>query len=148
MLLRRLILCAFALTLAACDSSTLEIIPLDPLDAASLAGLEVTVRGRTFTESDFTPRVALGVPGSGRIDGHVALVRDGRTLAEGDFGWTLQKGWDWSLFISRRAADPTFGCFGCSPAIRFPVDPSMARQPGDALWVYWAGGPSDGSIVY
>lgn len=142
------------------------------VDSAGLAGLEVTVMGRTFIAPDLQPgssnRTRWKVDEAGQVRVSLRLVQHGRVVAEGDTSWSLRPKTEWLLVASRGIAPAQGGrnytiddvtnptCESllihllCDGVLRMRIEDSAASFLEEALWLYWVGvdtDPPDG-VVY
>jgi hypothetical protein len=155
-MVERVLLLAAAAALLACgESSTLEIRPRGSLsDSTELAGLHLSIRGRSITAHDFGPDEAgltefkLTVPNSGRIDIGVRLDQYGRLAAEGNVSWELAPEFEWGLDIFRTTSDPMDMCLGCAGSVEIPIQAWAANEPRESLWFAWGGKPKGSDIVF
>lgn len=60
----------------------------------------------------------------------------------------LADDWRYTVACAAQATDPTEGCFGCGAAASADIDAALKLPAGTRLWLFTAGGPKDGSILY
>lgn len=143
---------AVALLATACTDSTLEIRMRGSLtDSSSLAGIAVSIDGRTYSAADFTGRLnslKIDVPNSGTLRISVRLQGAGGILVDSAFTMRMRSDYEWGVDVFRQETDPTELCFGCSGSAGFPLIPVGSGGPVESLWFTWGGRPRGSDIVF
>ena len=134
------------------------------VDSAGLAGLEVSVMGRTFTAGELefgsSARTLWDVDESGQVQVSLRLLQRGQVVAGGATSWSLRPKTEWLLVVSRgivpaQAGDtytiddvtnPTCESLAipyCDGLLRMRIDDSAASFVEEGLWLFWVGIDTD-----
>lgn len=116
------------------------------VDSAGLAGLEITVGGRTVVAQDFLEaqdrEVSVKVGSTGLLVVFAKLVRDGSVVADGLASWQLEPNTSWDVRFERGPNTPM--CIDwCDGYHLIPIAEAAARYRGEALWLLWTAWPTD-----
>jgi len=130
------------------------------VDSAGLAGLEVSVMGRTFTAADLefgsSTRTLWDVDESGQVQVSLRLLQKGQVVAGGATSWSLRPNTEWLLVISRGivpaqrgdnytiddVTNPTCESLAipyCDGVLRMRIEDSAAKFLEEAIWLLWVG---------
>jgi len=66
----------------------------------------------------------------------------------GSFDLDLREDWRWGVDFIVSDRSPMQGCFGCSDAIAFELDPAFGYTPDFKLWAVWGGNWISNPVVY
>lgn len=130
------------------------------VDSAGLAGLEVSVMGRTFTAADLefgsSARTLWDVDESGQVHVSLRLMQQGQVVAGGATSWSLRPNTEWLLVVSRGivpaqrgdsytiddVTNPTCESLAiphCDGVLRMRIEDSAANFLEEAIWLLWVG---------
>ncbi|MYA64144.1 MAG: hypothetical protein F4139_07215 [Gemmatimonadetes bacterium] len=130
------------------------------VDSAGLAGLEVSVMGRTFTAGELefgsSARTLWYVDESGQVQVSLRLLQRGQVVAGGATSWSLRPKTEWLLVVSRGivpaqsgdnytiddVTSPTCESLAipyCDGVLRMRIEDSAASFLEEGLWLFWVG---------
>ena len=128
---------------SAVDSSNVVIIVSD------------AERSRLFEGRDFRVTPAFPTPhsptfaasASAPLTVDVRLDRGAETLGAGRVTIPLQDGWRYDVRVGVGRESLPAGCQPCEAVRAFPLAASAGGEPGDSLYVAWAGSPASGLVA-
>lgn len=86
---------------------------------------------------------------SGTLHIQFQLLNGGSpSTTTGSVDLPIQEDWRWDVDFIVSDRSPMQGCFGCSDAIAFDLDPAFGYTPDFKLWAVWGGNSISNPVVY